>query len=215
MNFAVRERLSELKGRYEGVPGLVLGGGPSLVGDVNAAIEWWRNCDQRFENISRPGLGMTVTLPILIGVNHHAIQVGMRPDYVVFWDDLSMGGFETRPYMNLIDESGAVRVSPHEGVSDVVVDLDRDEMWVGSGSGCWGAWFGCWLGCDPVILCGMDLYQGERLFCHGLDQPDNPMWHVSLEVQVWNWGRAKGRCEGWERIRAVSGPLTGIFPILD
>lgn len=183
-------RLSEMEGMFEGRAVLVLGGGPSLVGDVSVL-----------------GVRGVFEDAVKVGVNHHAAAVGLHPDYVVFYDDLRRWPV----YWDLVRESGAVRVAREAELSDVEVDV---KLWLGSGSGTWAASLACYWGGDPVVLCGMDLYQGERKHCHDLAQYPNPIWNVPLDVQLWNWGRAKKFCPGWERIRVVSGPLGDVFGVL-
>ncbi len=84
------------------------------------------------------------------------------------------------------------------------------EVWTGFYSSNTAAWFACWMGCDPVILCGMDLYQGERAYFH--EYEDKPQFHYPLEHHLQPWiEEAKSRLPGWERVRAMSGPLVNVF----
>jgi len=74
---------------------------------------------------------------ILLGVNHHALTVGIRPDYLVCFDNLS----NLPEVWRLIKNSGIPNISMN-GPSDVEIDIRKDDMWFGSGSGGWAAWLG-------------------------------------------------------------------------
>ncbi len=106
-----------------------------------------------------------------------------------------------------VEGSGVIRVSP-EPTSDIVFDVD---VWTGFYSSNTAAWFALWLGCNPVILCGMDCYQGERKYFHPYDH-SAPSFDYPLEFHLRPWieeGRA--RLPGWQRVKAASGPLVGVF----
>lgn len=173
-------KMSELKGLHAGRPAAVLGGGPSLPDDMKRLPP---DC-------------------LLIAVNHHAFHL-CQPDYIVYNDHPDVWP----PAMAEIIERGAVtRVSP-EPTSDVLFDV---EVWTGFFSSNTAAWFALWLGCDPVILCGMDCYQGERKYFH--EYEDKPVFHQPLDHYVRPWiedGRA--RLPHVERVKAMSGPLVNVF----
>lgn len=177
----IKMRMSELKDRYAGRPAAVLGGGPSLPRDM-------------------------ALLPIgcvLIAVNHHALQV-CKPDFMVYNDHPDPA--DAPELMEAIQSTTAIRVSS-EPSSDVVFDV---EVWTGFYSSQTAAWLALWLGCEPVILCGMDLYQGERTYFH--DYEDRPHFHYPLEHHLNPWvEEAKNKLPGWQRVRAMSGPLVGLF----
>jgi hypothetical protein len=100
-----------------------------------------------------------------------------------------------------------VRVSPGP-TTDISFDV---EVWTGFYSSNTAAWFALWLGCDPVILCGMDCYQGEQVYCHPYTG-DAPTFHYPLEHHLRPWVEdARNLCPNPKRLRAVSGPLVQVF----
>lgn len=179
----MRELMSEYRDRFAGLPAAVLGGGPSLPADV-----------------ARLPAGC-----ILIAVNYHAFRLdGCRPDFMVYNDQP-----ESDPVLlRAVLETEARRVSP-EPSSAIVFDVP---VWTGFYSSNTAAWFGLWMGCDPVILCGMDCYQGERTYFHEYEH-DCPAFHYPLKDHLRPWFE-EGRhlLPHVERLRVMSGPLSTIFP---
>lgn len=173
-------RMSELREKYAGRPAAVLGGGPSLPGDMQRLPE---GC-------------------LLIAVNHHAFQL-CRPDYIVYNDHPEAWPDELR---ELIERGAATRVSP-EPTSDVIFDVP---VWTGFYSSNTATWFALWCGCDPVLLCGMDCYQGERKYFH--EYEDQPHYHYPLEHHIRPWiEEGVNMLPHVERVRAMSGPLVDVF----
>jgi hypothetical protein len=99
-------------------------------------------------------------------------------------------------------------VSQLAGQGDV--DLSGIPYWDGGFSASLATWLACYLECDPVLLCGMDCYQGEQKyfypndFCH-------PAQNYPLENHLEAWRPALRYCPSSWRIKAVSGPLMEIF----
>lgn len=141
---------------------------------------------------------------IRIAVNYHAFKL-VPCDFMVYNDDPK----EDPRLMQAVCELGTLRVSPH-GSSDVVFDVP---VWTGFLSSNTAAWLGLWMGCDPVILCGMDCYQGARTYFHESDW-DCPAFHYPLEHYTRPWTE-EGRhlLPHVERLRVMSGPLGRIFPL--
>lgn len=139
---------------------------------------------------------------LLIAVNHHALRL-CRPQYMVYNDEP-----KTDPeLMALVQNHAAVLVSP-EPTSDILFDVP---VWTGFYSSNTAAWFALWLGCDPVILCGMDLYQGPVKYFHPYTH-DVPCFHYPLDDHLRPWIEdARASCPHPERLRAMSGPLVGVF----
>ncbi len=138
---------------------------------------------------------------LLIAVNYHAFHF-CQPDFVVYNDQP-----EEHPEMlEIVRAAKAIRVSS-DPTSDIVFDVD---VWTGFYSSNTAAWFALWMGCDPVILCGMDCYQGEQVYCHPTDR-DVPTYHYPLEHHLRPWIEDGRNLRGVERLRAVSGPLVGVF----
>ena len=142
---------------------------------------------------------------VLIAVNHHA-QLLCQPDFMVYNDHPSVNA----DLLRLVEDGRVMRVS-NEPTSDVIFDV---EVWMGFYSSNTAAWFGVWLGCDPVILCGMDCYQGERKYFH--EYVDGPHLHQEADHYLRPWtedGRA--RLIHPERVRVMSGPLVPVFGAYD
>jgi hypothetical protein len=173
-------KISEMKDLYKGRPAAVLGGGPSLPGDI-------------------------ARLPadcVMIAVNYHAFQL-VKPDYMVYND-----APDSDPVLDeAVRQHQVMLVSPHES-SDVKFDVP---VWTGFYSSNTAAWFALWLGCDPVILCGMDCYQGPRVYFHDYSH-DAPSFHYPLDHHIRPWvEEGRNLLPHVERVRVMSGPLAPIF----
>ena len=175
--------IATLQDTFVGRPTAVLGGGPSLPGDL-------------------------ARLPrdtILISVNDHALGF-CEPEYMVFMDI---------PNPQIVPEL-AVAVETFRGIkvsqlplSDV--DLSGSSYWDGGFSSTLATWFAIILGCDPVILCGMDCFQGDVKYCHPRPDHYHPSMDYPLEMHLAGWRPAFERCPHPERIKAMSGPLIQLF----
>lgn len=172
--------MSKLRDRHAGRPAAVLGGGPSLPGDL-----------------ARVPAGA-----VLIAVNYHAFEL-VNADYMVYNDAPESDA----RLQAAVSTTQAIRVSP-DASSDVMFDVP---VWTGFYSSNTAAWLALWMGCDPVILCGMDCYQGERVYFHEYSH-DCPVFHYPLDAHLRPW-REEGRnlLPHVERLTVMSGPLAGIF----
>ncbi len=177
-------RMSQLRDTYAGKPAAVLGGGPSLPGDM---------------------AGLPAGC-ILIAVNYHAAYL-CGPDFMVYNDQP-----DTDPLLEkAVRETNAFRVSP-EPTSDILFDIP---VWTGFYSSNTAAWFALWMGCDPVILCGMDCYQGEKKYFHPTDR-DVPPFHYPLYDHLRPWIEdGRNLLPHVERLRVMSGPLAQVFPLYE
>ena len=139
---------------------------------------------------------------LLIAVNYHAFYF-CKPDYMVYNDHP-----ESNPLLiEAVKTKKAIKVSPDPS-SDIQFDVP---VWTGFYSSNTAAWFALWLGCDPVILCGMDLYQGEKKYCHPY-QYDEPNFHYSLDFHLRPWiEEGRNLLPHPEHLKAMSGPLVKIF----
>jgi hypothetical protein len=173
-------KMSMMKDWYKGKSAAVLGGGPSLPGDMRRLPD---DC-------------------LLIAVNYHALLL-CQPHFMVYNDHP-----EHDPLLaEAIENNGQVVKVSNEPSSDIIFDVP---VWIGFYSSNTAAWFALWMGCDPVILCGMDLYQGEKKYFH--TYIDQPHFHYPLEHHINPWVEdAKNLLPGWERMKVMSGPLVGIF----
>ena len=147
-----------------------------------------------------------MTASIKLAVNEHPYFVGITaPDYLVFMDDPA---HNTR-LMQAVANSYGFRVSPDLQYTNV--DLRGMPEFYYRGSGIVAAWFACHLGCDPVILCGMDLYQGAQKYIHGDDDYQNlDVYRIPLEEHLRRWEPLRG----FKQIRVIDSPLKKYFPVL-
>lgn len=183
-----KELVSQFKDRYAGRPAAILGGGPSLPGDV-----------------ARLPAGCVVFM-----VNYHALRLpeSALPGQIQFmvYNDHPSSSDELLDAVSHAP-AGVTKVNPSDESSDVVFDV---EAWVGFYSSNLAAWMALWMGCNPVILCGMDCYQGDAKYFH--EYQDQPQFHYPLAHHINPWIEdARNSCPHPERLRAMSGPLVGVF----
>ncbi len=183
----MRLDIKQLKGLYEGRPIAVLGAGPSLPADL--------------EKIPDES--------ILMSVNYHALLIA-ECDYMVFMDQKRRMPAEQ---IQAIETTSAIKVSQYIEQSDV--DLSGVDYWNGGMSSTLATWFACYLGGDPALLCGMDLFRGKKPYFHEIDEPPKIAQQRAypIENHLNAWRPALTQCPHSERIRVVSGPLVEIFPL--
>jgi len=175
--------VQDLKNAFMLRPAAVLGGGPSLPRDL--------------KQIPKNS--------VLIAVNNHALHF-CQPDYIVFMDIPNRQEFPELAHA--IDTFYGVKVS-QTPLSDVYIKSEK--YWDGGFSSSLATWFACYLGCNPVLLCGMDCFQGEIKYA--TPRPDfyHPSMDAPLEDHLNAWRPALANCPNPERIKAVSGPLVEVF----
>jgi hypothetical protein len=178
-------KLSSFRDKHAGKPAAILGGGPSLVEDI--------------KRVPRDA--------IMIAVNYHGFYhcpPDHPPMYMVYNDRPG-----TNPLQVLaVQEHKAIHVSP-EPSSDV--EFDVPDVWTGFFSSNTAAWFALWMGCDPVILCGMDCYQGPVKHCPPSTY-HSEMFEFPLDFYTRPWREdCKNSVPHPERLKAMSGPLVEIF----
>jgi len=188
-------KLSTLENRYTKYPAAILGGGATMPAEL-ASITPYPNT----QNWGRVGVGL-----IKIAVNYHAHEIGLTPDFMVYLDDP-----RTRPQMlAVLTKPYTVKVSPEYG-SDVEMDCT---YWRGNNSATTAAWLGLFMGCNPVYLCGMDLYTNDVKYCHANFTPDQvPTMSTDDLMRPWI-EECRASVPHPERLVAVSGPLQSLFPI--
>lgn len=190
----MKGKMSEYRDLFAGSPAAVLGGGPSLAGDVGRLPT---------PGLPTPGPSLKGWGAVLIAVNYHAFHVVEEVDFMVYNDHPASDEL----LMAAVREHRAVNVSPDPS-SDIEFDVP---VWTGFYSSNTAAWFALWMGCDPVILCGMDCYQGDQVYCHASDR-DVPCFHYPLEHHLRPWVEdGRNLLPHVERLRAMSGPLVGVF----
>lgn len=138
---------------------------------------------------------------VLISVNDHAFH-HCAPDVLVFQDKLIWAP----AVQEVLKTFNGVVVSPQP---ESHVELPKG-WWDGNQSSCLATWYACWMDYDPVILCGMDCYQGDIKYFH--DYEDKPHFHYPLDHHIRPWvEEAHDMLPYPERVRAMSGPLIGVF----
>lgn len=177
------DRLLHLQNRHLNQAAAILGGGPSLVTDIQTLPE---GC-------------------LLFAVNDHAFHIGIEPDYMVFMDDPSL-----KPeLMRTVCEFQGKRVTETLQYTDI--DL-RGVIRPDARSGIFATWLALYLGCAPIWLCGMDLYTGEKKYCHDKDDfmGHKKIFDEPLEQHLKDWRRLL-QYRGHQNIHACSGPLQKVF----
>lgn len=162
-------------------PAAVLGGGPSLPEDLKRLPP---DC-------------------VLIAVNDHAFW-HCDAHYMVYQDRLR----HAPAVADVIEgHKGVLVVCPY---ANSHVELPQGWWNMNQSSGL-ATWFALWMNYNPVILCGMDCYQGEEKYCHPRPGFDHPIFRAPLEEHLDRWREAFTKCPNPERIRAMSGPLAQVF----
>lgn len=160
----------------------MLGGGPNLPGDL--------------ERI--PGDA------VLIAVNCHALSL-VYVDYLCFCDDPAGWDPELR---NVVEGYAGQRLTFVPGWGDW--DFDVPFLYGGM-AGTFATWCACYMTDGPVLLCGMDCFQSDRVYFYS----DPEARHVCQDYPVADhlaaWRVCLSECLEPGRIWAVSGPLVGVF----
>jgi len=184
--------ITELENKHAGQMIAVLGGAPSLQRDLQCLPK----------------------AHIRIGVNQHAFKAGIDFDYLVYLDPPTRAKHIATLKAAVDGSPGAIRISRHHDTTNYIVANVR--FWNASYSGLFACWVACYLGGDPVVLCGIDCYRDHKLYCHNPNEFEfknasgNAM--KPLHNQLNNWRSAFSKCPNPERIHAVSGPLLDVFP---
>jgi hypothetical protein len=198
--------LIDLQNTHAGRPALILGGGPSLPADYERITTSLRAVEPSKTKFCRSTWRSNLPAPLHIAVNYHADMIGIPYDFIVYNDFPE----HDRWMLECLQRTDAIKVSP-EPSSDI--DFGDVDVWTGNYSSCTATWFALWLGCDPVILLGHDLYQGEQKHCHP-DERDPDWWHFPVDRHLRPWlEEAPHKLPHFERVFVASGPLQRIFPI--
>jgi hypothetical protein len=197
------KNIVEYRDHYTGRPGIVIGGGaaaPRQIASLPADV---------------------INDAVLYAVNHHAFHL-LPPhyiDHVVYMDNPLRDRHKA-----LANIAGAVRnldservlthpgrISQNPGVSSF--GLPFKGFWDGGFSSTLATWCACYMGCDPVILVGMDCYQVRNekgsLYLDG--SPDPQAAKNPLKDHIAAWRPALDHCPHPDRIVAAGGPLVEIF----
>lgn len=183
-----------IKGLYSPDPVLVIGGGPSVSEDLPKVME----------DLKDKGAA-------IVSVNQHAFKAGLNPQYMVFMDDPRFRPYLMR-YINPEDESAPYYIGPDQvgEWTDYKMDIAH---WMNGWSSGLATWLACHITTGPVILLGMDCYQGEKKFFHDDNDtaPIQPTHLMSLKTYLDAWSGAHENCPDPSRIMVCSGPLKEIF----
>lgn len=184
----MKNRISELEGFCAGRAAAVMGGGPSLPDDL-------------------------AHLPagcFFISVNGHSLELA-RADAIVFCDNPHRKSRLSSVLLrNRIESFKEPKISPIDEHSDYKFDVP---YWDGGFSSTVATWLACFMGADPVLLCGMDCYQGEKkyFFDYKDIKIEHPCWNYPLQNHLDAWRPALEKCKNSQVIKAVSGPLVDMF----
>lgn len=165
----------ELLLRHAGTPCWILGGGVSLVEQIE-------------------------TLParaIVVSANQHGCMA-RRCDYIVALDNIQP----------VLEGYGVPIISPKPWADYRISEHPRLDY-----SGQQAAWVAWLMGAHPIVLAGMDLYQGGTY--HHDPDAKSTAYARSFESHLTSWRRAASIIGG--TVRAVGGPLVehGVFPRWD
>ena len=182
------DSIKDLKGKYL-MPIVIVGGGPSALEDLKRAPK----------------------SSLIISTNHHAYAAGLIPDFMVFIDDPK----EVPQIKSAIErrnvESTKI-ISPRKDYSDYHLDIN---VWGGGDTGMKSCFLACYMTQGPVILCGIDCYQGDKRYFHDdVNLPDQFPRDQTKRYLI-RWEKAFHPLQGCvdpKRIFASSGILTQIFP---
>lgn len=165
-------------------PAAVLGGGPSLPADLERLP---KDCT-------------------LLAVNNHAFYPVHHcdPHFMFYMDD-------PRKAPDLFAALEIFKGTVVCPFPETQVTLPKGQYYDGGFTSALAAWFALWSNFDPVILCGMDLYQGEEKYCHPRPGFHHPVMDAPLENHLRSWRNVAKHVPHPERIRAMSGPLVEIF----
>jgi hypothetical protein len=177
--------LDSLKDFHKDKPAAVLGAGPSLIKDIKKLPP---DC-------------------ILISVNGHTLKMFPQAHYLAFIDDPA----RMPHFVEMVKDYHGIRVCHHLEWSDV--DFEMTPWWnLCRFSGEFATWLACWMGCIPVLLCGMDCYQGNEKYFYEWDvDPRDKAFTRPLDYHLDEWRKAFTNCRNPENIKAVSGPLVSLF----
>ena len=178
------QKLIYLKNMHLNRTAAILGGGPSLPADVARLPH---DC-------------------LRFAVNDHAHHIGLTFDYMVMMDDPHI-----KPALLELAQPGRGYTRVNELLAWTDIDL-RGVPRPDARSGIFAAWLALYMGCNPVILCGMDLYQGEQKYCHTADawMGTKPIFDEPLEAHLKAWRELKKHINT-ANLCAMSGPLVDVF----
>jgi hypothetical protein len=147
---------------------------------------------------------------VVISPNQHGCVIGVEVDFICCYDNI-------HGILRDAAEKHRISVWPpiityHTIPGHEVYKLLEYPVWPMSGQ--LACWIALSLGCCPIILCGMGCYNpNEGTYCHDADFKSEGL-RIPLETHKDDWIRVREALKS-ARIRAVSGPLVGIFDQFD
>lgn len=182
------DRMNRLRGVHQGRPALIVAAGPSAPNDIARCIT--------------PG-------SVIIAVNYHAYYLFDEAaiDYAVFMDAPHTSAV---PYARwVLDHPHRISTCPEH--SDY--DLRNIPIWHSGWSSGLAAWSACWMGCDPVILCGMDCFGSGRYFHRRMEEHEVPVYRLTNYRRIWNPDTLPEIMR--HRMQVASGPLHPPLPLAE
>ncbi len=169
---------------HKNKPIAVLGGGPNVIEDVKRLPEG----------------------TIKISVNNHANKI-VACGYMVFLDNPD----NCNPLLKGVNDFTGIRVTPGNKQKHGDISFNPEDFPACSISSTFALWFAEYIGGNPVILCGMDLFQNKKQ-THSDSEPGVKYGNIDLMTlgdhkKPW----VNHKCLRKENVYVCSGPLIGIF----
>jgi len=131
---------------------------------------------------------------VLFGVNQHTMLLNL--DYIVFLD---------REVYPVVAEGDAPLITHHRDLAHIYSGI-CPEFGLSSAAAVWIAEY---LECSPIYLAGMDNYTASRRYWHSMPSHKCPeLGENANDV----WRKVATHLRHPDRVRAISGPLTEVFP---
>lgn len=177
--------LSDLVSAVKGRPAVIMGGAPSLPNDV----------------------AKVVGDAVWFSANQHGAML-RQCDYIVYVDPEHQVTGERM--QDKLSEYGVPTISPCFGADYRVPNWNAARF--KGNSGMQGVWFASLLGANPIIICGMECYQGG-VYWHDADAKSSSKGRHQQSFDV-NIERLKQLADG-ANIRAVTEGMVRHFPAYD
>lgn len=132
---------------------------------------------------------------VFFSVNEHGCML-VECDYAVYLD----GAVGPR-----LREFDVVRISQHRNDTEYrLIEFTNP-----GNSSILAAWVAYMLGCNPIVLCGMDCYVGAT-YWHS-PGADSPGKHITTDAHLARWRKHAAGMLAPANVRAMAGPLVDIF----
>lgn len=183
--------LKVMEDAHAGSAAVVLGGGPTLMGDVARAIR------------------LTPAPVIYFSVNWRALNL-VRCRYVVWMDKFYREGSQRRPIIERVDRDGVQKLT--QFIEHTDFDFDGLVPKALPHSGAVAVFIAAYMGCGPIYLGGMDGYSSDRAYFDSEPGDFLPSHKGGLPAHLHSWLRVRELAPGHgAQVRALSGPLADMF----